>query len=103
MVDDRYLYVTDDHARVTHAEGWLGWLPAEQNEDRRNTEAQRDAGKPDRERNDDGGQVHAAIDVRHANGTSRRPSGRSVVARHDGQRSPRSIFKETKPSARGAE
>ncbi|WP_350275474.1 DNA/RNA non-specific endonuclease [Kribbella sp. HUAS MG21] len=152
VVDDRYLYVTDEHARVTHAEGWLGWLPSKDNEDRRNLDAQRDAGKPDRQRTDDGGhlfgtvfdgpgesinitaqsrsqnqavkgvrdnwrrmeeswqamraagvQVHAAIDVKHPNGTTRRPSSRTVVDRHAGTRSPRRIFRETKPtSARGA-
>ncbi|HZX08421.1 DNA/RNA non-specific endonuclease [Kribbella sp.] len=151
VVDDRYLYVTDEHARVTHAEGWLGWLPSQENEDRRNLEAQRDAGKPDRQRTDDGGhlfgtmfdgpgesinitaqsrsqnqavkgvadnwrrmeeswqamraagvQVHAAIDVKHPNGTTRRPSSRTVVSRHEGRRSPRSIFRETKPVGKGA-
>ncbi|NIK58942.1 DNA/RNA non-specific endonuclease [Kribbella shirazensis] len=152
VVDNRYVYVTDAKARVTHAEGWLGWLPSEQNDDRRNLEAQREAGRPDRERTDDGGhlfgtafngpgesinltaqsrsqnqavkgvhdnwrrmeeswhamrtagvQVHAAIDVKHPNGTTRRPSSRTVVDRHDGKRSPRRIFRETKPTtARGA-
>ncbi|TCC07957.1 hypothetical protein E0H45_18660 [Kribbella soli] len=42
-------------------------------------------------------QVHAAIDVRHANGTTDRPSSRSVVDRHNGEHSPRRIFRETKP------
>jgi hypothetical protein len=151
VVDDRYLYVTDDHGRVTHAEGWLGWLPAKENDERRNVEAQREAGEPDRQRTDDGGhlfatkfagpgesinltaqsqeqnravkgssnwrrmeqtwqamrvagvQVHAAIDVKHPNGTTPRPSSRTVVSRHQGERSPRRIFRETKPTARGAE
>lgn len=57
IVDERYLYVTDAEGRVKHAEGWLGWLPHEQNEERRNLDAQRDAGKPDREREDDGGHL----------------------------------------------
>ncbi|MGY4769160.1 DNA/RNA non-specific endonuclease [Kribbella sp. CWNU-51] len=152
VVDDRYLYATDKAGRVTHAEGWLGWLPSEQNDERRDLDAQREAGEPDRQRTDDGGhlfatvfdgpgeainltaqsrtqnravkasdnwrrmeetwqalraagiQVHAAIDVRHPNGTSRRPSTRTVVDRHEGRRSPRRIFKETKPPpARGRE
>ncbi|RZU11055.1 DNA/RNA non-specific endonuclease [Kribbella rubisoli] len=152
VVDKRYLYVTDSAARVTHAEGWLGWLPSDKNEARRNLDAQREAGKPDRERNDDGGhlfgtvfdgpgesinltaqsrsqnqavkgspdnwrrmeeswqalrasgvQVHAAIDVRHQNGTTLRPSSRAVIDRHEGRRSPRRIFRETKPTGRGAE
>ncbi|WP_427892738.1 DNA/RNA non-specific endonuclease [Kribbella sp. GL6] len=151
VVDDRYLYVTDAHGRVAHAEGWLGFLPSKDNEDRRNLDAQRDAGKPDRQKTDDGGhlfgtsfdgpgesinitaqsrnqnqavkgvtdnwrrmeeswqamraagvQVHAAIDVKHPNGTTRRPSSRTVVSRHEGKRSPRSIFRETKPAAKGA-
>jgi hypothetical protein len=145
VVDERYLYVTDRAGRVTHAEGWLGWLPSEQNDERRNPEAQREAGEPDRRRGDDGGhlfatslegpgeainltaqsraqnravkgsdnwnrmeeawramrasgiQVHATIDVRYPDGTTRRPSARGVVDRHDGERSPRRIFKETKP------
>jgi hypothetical protein len=147
LVDDRYLYATDAAGRVTHAEGWLGWLPAEDNDERRNLSAQREAGEPDRMRTDDGGhlfatvfdgpgeainltaqsrtqnravngsdnwrrmeetwqalraagiQVHASIDVRHPNGTSRRPSSRAVVDRHEGERSPRRIFKETKPTS----
>jgi len=150
IVDRRYLYVTDDHGRVSHAEGWLGWLPTAENDERRNVEAQREAGVPDRQRTDDGGhlfatvfdgpgesvnltaqsqeqnravkgsenwrrmeqtwqamrvagvQVHAAIDVKHPNGTTRRPSSRTVVDRHQGERSPRRIFRETKPTARGA-
>ncbi|TDW92342.1 DNA/RNA non-specific endonuclease [Kribbella sp. VKM Ac-2566] len=145
VVDDRYLYTTDKAGRVTHAEGWLGWLPADQNDERRNVSAQREAGEPDRQRTDDGGhlfatvfdgpgesinltaqsqeqnraragsnnwrameqtwqamrasgiQVHAAIDVRHANSTTDRPSSRTVVDRHDGKHSPRRIFRETKP------
>ncbi|MEU4291335.1 DNA/RNA non-specific endonuclease [Kribbella sp. NPDC026596] len=152
VVDERYVYATDAAGRVTHAEGWLGWLPSEQNDERRDLDAQREAGEPDRQRTDDGGhlfatvfdgpgeainltaqsrsqnravkgsdnwrrmeeswqalraagiQVHAAIDVRHPNGTSPRPSSRAVVDRHEGERSPRRIFKETKPqSARGRE
>lgn len=59
VVDERYLYVTDRAGRVTHAEGWLGWLPSDQNEERRNLEAQREAGKPDRRRGDDGGHLFA--------------------------------------------
>jgi hypothetical protein len=150
VVDERYVYVTDDHGRVAHAEGWLGWLPAKENDERRNLEAQREAGEPDRQRTDDGGhlfatsfdgpgesinltaqsrsqnravkgsdnwrrmeeswqalrasgvQVHAAIDVQHPNGTTRRPSSRTVVARHEGRRSPRSIFRDTKATSRGA-
>lgn len=150
IVDQRYLYVTDDHGRVSHAEGWLGWLPTAENDERRNVEAQREAGVPDRQRTDDGGhlfatvfdgpgesinltaqsqeqnravkgsenwrrmeqawqamrvagvQVHAAIDVKHPNGTTRRPSSRTVVDRHQGERSPRRIFRETKPTTRGA-
>ncbi|MFF0267545.1 DNA/RNA non-specific endonuclease [Kribbella sp. NPDC004536] len=151
IVDERYLYVTDEHARVTHAEGWLGWLPSADNEDRRNLEAQRDAGKPDRQRTDQGGhlfgtsfdgpgesinltaqsqnqnqavkgvtdnwrrmeegwqamraagvQVHAAIDVQHPNRRTLRPSSRTVVDHHDGARSPRRIFRETKPVGKGA-
>lgn len=145
VVDDRYLYATDQAGRVTHAEGWLGWLPSKENDERRNLGAQREAGEPDRQRNDDGGhlfatsfdgpgeainltaqsrtqnqavkgsdnwrrmeeswqalraagiQVHASIDVRYDDGTTRRPSARAVVDRHDGRRSPRRIFKETKP------
>lgn len=150
IVDQRYLYVTDGHGRVSHAEGWLGWLPTAENDERRNVEAQREAGIPDRQRTDDGGhlfatvfdgpgesinlaaqsqeqnravkgsenwrrmeqtwqamrvagvQVHAAIDVKHPNGTTRRPSSRTVVDRHQGERSPRRIFRETKPTTRGA-
>ncbi|MET9271546.1 DNA/RNA non-specific endonuclease [Kribbella sp. NPDC003557] len=149
VVDERYLYVTDDHGRVSHAEGWLGRLPTAENDERRNVEAQREAGVPDRQRTDDGGhlfatvfdgpgesinltaqsqeqnravrgsenwrrmeqtwqamrvagvQVHAAIDVKHANGTTLRPSSRTVVSRSQGERSPRRIFRETKPTARG--
>ncbi|TCC24616.1 DNA/RNA non-specific endonuclease [Kribbella speibonae] len=149
VVDDRYLYATDKSGRVTHAEGWLGWLPAEENDERRNLTAQREAGEPDRQPTDDGGhlfatvfdgpgesinvtaqsqeqnraqagsknwrameqtwqamrasgiQVHAAIDVRHANRTTDRPSSRTVVDRHDGKHSPRRIFRETKPRERG--
>ncbi|WP_433158254.1 DNA/RNA non-specific endonuclease [Kribbella sp. CA-247076] len=145
VVDDRYLYATDRAGRVTHAEGWLGWLPSKENDERRNLDAQRAAGEPDRQWNDDGGhlfatkfdgpgeainltaqsrtqnqavkgsdnwrrmeeswqalraagiQVHASIDVRYADGTSRRPSARAVVDRHEGRRSPRRIFKETTP------
>jgi len=64
IVDRRYLYVTDDHGRVSHAEGWLGWLPTAENDERRNVEAQREAGVPDRQRTDDGGHLFAvrAID-----------------------------------------
>jgi hypothetical protein len=151
LVDDRYLYVTDAHSRVTHAEGWLGWLPSKQNDDRRNLDAQLEAGEPDRQATDDGGhlfatkfggpgeslnltaqsrtqnravkgvtdnwrrmeeswqalrtagvQVHAAIDLKHPNGTSRRPSSRTVTDHHEGVRSPRRIFRETKPAVRGA-
>ncbi|WP_327635505.1 DNA/RNA non-specific endonuclease [Kribbella sp. NBC_00482] len=146
VVDNRYLYATDKAGRVAHAEGWLGWLPTEENDDRRNASAQREAGEPDRQPNDDGGhlfatvfdgpgesinltaqsqeqnraqagsknwrameqtwqamrasgiQVHAAIDVRHANRTTDRPSSRTVVDRHDGEHSPRRIFRETKPA-----
>ena len=150
VVDDRYLYATDTAGRVAHAEGWLGWLPSKDNDERRDLDAQCEAGKPDRQRTDDGGhlfatvfegpgeainltaqswtqnravtgsdnwrrmeeswqallaagiQVHAAVDVRHPNGTSRRPSARAVVDRREGRRSPRRIFKETKPQpARG--
>ncbi|MGW1342720.1 DNA/RNA non-specific endonuclease [Kribbella sp. NPDC002412] len=148
VVDDRYLYATDKAGRVTHAEGWLGWLPSKENDERRNLSAQRAAGEPDRQRNDDGGhlfgtafdgpgeavnltaqsrnqnqavkgsdnwrrmeeswqalraagiQVHATIDVRYPDGITRRPSARAVVDRHDGRRSPRRIFKETKPQPR---
>jgi DNA/RNA non-specific endonuclease len=152
IVDDRYLYATDDVGRVTHAEGWLGWLPSKDNDDRRNLDAQLEAGEADRQRDDDGGHlfgtvfdgpgesinltaqsqaqnravkgsnnwrrmeqawqalraagipVHAAIDVKHPNGSSRRPSSRTVVDRHEGERSPRRIFRETKPQpARGRE
>ncbi|MFI7065814.1 DNA/RNA non-specific endonuclease [Kribbella sp. NPDC050124] len=147
VVDDRYLYATDKAGRVTHAEGWLGWLPSKENDERRNLSAQRAAGEPDRQRSDDGGhlfgtafdgpgeavnltaqsrnqnqavqgsdnwrrmeeswqalraagiQVHASIDVRYPDGTTRRPSSRAVVDRHDGRRSPRRIFKETKPQS----
>jgi DNA/RNA non-specific endonuclease len=147
VVDDRYLYATDKAGRVTHAEGWLGWLPSKDNDERRNLEAQREAGRPDRQRTDDGGhllatsfdgpgeainltaqsrtqnqavkdsdnwrrmeeswhalraagiQVHASIDVRYPDGTSRRPAARAVVDRHEGGRSPRRIFKETKPQS----
>jgi hypothetical protein len=150
VVDDRYLYVTDAAGRVTHAEGWLGWLPSKENDERRNLEAQREAGEPDRQRTDDGGhlfgtsfdgpgeainltaqsrtqnqavkgsdnwrrmeeswqalraagiQVHATIDIRYPDGATPRPSARAVVDRHEGERSPRRIFKETKPqSTRG--
>lgn len=152
VVDDRYLYATDKAGRVTHAEGWLGWLPSKDNEERRNLDAQLEAGEADRQPTDDGGHlfatvfdgpgetinltaqsreqnravrgsdnwrrmeeswqalraagipVHAAIDVQHPDGTSRRPSARTVVDRHEGRRSPRRIFKETKPqAARGRE
>jgi DNA/RNA non-specific endonuclease len=151
LVDDRYLYVTDDHARVKHAEGWLGWVPVAKDEDRRNAEAQLEAGEPDRQPNDDGGhlfatkfegpgeslnltaqsreqnrmikdvpsnwrrledtwqalrasgiQVHASIDVKHPNRSSLRPSSRTVTDHHDGVRSPRRIFRETKPLGKGA-
>jgi DNA/RNA non-specific endonuclease len=150
VVDERYVYVTDDRGRVTHTEGWLGWLPKEQNGERRNLDAQLEAGEADREATDDGGhlvatkfegpgeainltaqsqqqnravkgsqnwrrleeswqalrvagiQVHAAIDVKHPNRTSRRPSSRTVIDHHEGVRSPRRIFRETKPTARGA-
>ncbi|WP_329000370.1 DNA/RNA non-specific endonuclease [Kribbella sp. NBC_00709] len=150
IVDNRFLYATDDRGRVTHAEGWLGWLPKEQNDERRNPDAQLEAGEADREPTDDGGhliatkfagpgesinltaqsqqqnrsvkgsqnwrrmeeswqalraagiQVHAAIDVKHPNRTSRRPSSRTVIDHHEGVRSPRRIFRETKPTARGA-
>ncbi|TDW21826.1 DNA/RNA non-specific endonuclease [Kribbella kalugense] len=48
--------------------------------------------------------VHAAIDVQHANQQTRRPSSRSVTDRSEGQRSPRRIFRETKPQpSRGYE
>jgi len=47
VVDDRYLYATDRAGRVTHAEGWLGWLPSKENDERRNVGAQRQAGEPD--------------------------------------------------------
>ena len=57
VVDDRYLYATDTAGRVTHAEGWLGWLPSKQNDERRNVGAQRQAGEPDRQRTDDGGHL----------------------------------------------
>ncbi|TWD82559.1 DNA/RNA non-specific endonuclease [Kribbella amoyensis] len=145
VVDERYLYVTDKAGRVTHAEGWLGWLPSAENDERRNLQAQREAGEPYRQREDDGGhlfatsldgpgeainltaqsrtqnqavkgsdnwrrmeeswqalraagiQVHASIDVRYADASSRRPSARAVIDRHEGSRSPRRIFKETKP------
>ncbi|TDO30214.1 hypothetical protein EV643_13913 [Kribbella sp. VKM Ac-2527] len=30
LVDDRYLYAADAAGRVSHAEGWLGWLPTGQ-------------------------------------------------------------------------
>ena len=59
VVDDRYLYATDKAGRVTHAEGWLGWLPSKDNDERRNLEAQRGAGEPDRQRTDDGGHLFA--------------------------------------------
>jgi hypothetical protein len=59
LVDERYLYVTDKAGRVEHAEGWLGRLPSEENAERRNLYAQRQAGKPDRERSDDGGHLFA--------------------------------------------
>lgn len=147
---DRYLYATDKAGRVTHAEGWLGWLPAEENDERRNASAQREAGEPDRQPTDDGGhlfatvfggpgeainltaqsreqnraqsgsnnwrameqtwqamrasgiQVHATIGVRHENRTTDRPSSRVAEDRHDGEPSPRRIFRETKPpSPRG--
>ncbi|MFC6159871.1 DNA/RNA non-specific endonuclease [Kribbella jiaozuonensis] len=149
LVDERYLYVTDDVGRVVHAEGWLGWLPKDENADRRNLDAQLEAGEADRQPTDDGGhvfatkfegpgesinltaqsrsqnravkgsenwrrmeeswqalrasgiQVHAAIDLKHPNGTSRRPSSRTVIDHHEGKRSPRRIFRETKPTARG--
>src|SRR5262245_24248419 len=152
IVDDRYLYATDRAGRVAHAEGWLGWLASKDNDDRRNLDAQREAGEPDRQRDDQGGhlfgtvfdgpgesinltaqsrvqnqsvkgsdnwrrmeqawqafraagiQVHAAIDLEHPDATSRRPSARKVVDRHHGARSPRRIFKETKPQpVRGRE
>lgn len=150
IVDERFLYVTDKRGRVTHAEGWLGWLAPEQNEDRRNLDAQLEAGEPDRGPNDDGGhlfatkfagpgesinltaqsreqnravrgsknwrrleqtwqalrvsgiQVHATIDVRHANRWTRRPASREVEYHTKGRRSPRSIYRETKPVAKGA-
>jgi hypothetical protein len=48
--------------------------------------------------------VHAAIDVHHANQQTRRPSSRSVTDHSEGQRSPRRIFRETKPQpSRGYE
>jgi hypothetical protein len=145
VVDDRYLYATDKVGRVTHAEGWLGWLESKDNDDRRKLSAQRAAGEPDRQRTDDGGhifatsfdgpgeavnltaqsrvqnqavkgsdnwrrmeeswhalraagiQVHANIDLRYPDGSSRRPAARAVVDRHEGKRSPRRIFKETRP------
>lgn len=152
LVDNRYLYATDPVGRVKHAEGWLGWLPSEENADRRNLDAQLEAGEADRQATDDGGhlfatkfdgpgeainltaqsrtqnravkgsdnwrrmeegwqalraagiQVHAAIDLRHTDNTTRRPSARTVVDRHEGKRSPRRIFKETTPRpARGRE
>ena len=147
LVDDRYLYATDAAGRVTHAEGWLGWLPSKENDEHRNNSAQREAGEPNRLPTDDGGhlvatalggpgeainltaqsrsqnravtgsdnwrrmeetwramraagiQVHATIDVRHPDSTTRRPSSRAVVAHHLGERSPRRIFKETKPTS----
>lgn len=140
---DGYLFVTDRAGRVVHAEGWLDLLPAEQNDERRNLEAQRDAGEPDRLPSDDGGhifatsfngpgeainitaqsriqnqavkgsdnwrrleeiwhalrvsgvQVHVSVDLRYADAGSRRPVSRTVVDRHEGNRSPRRIFKET--------
>lgn len=140
---DRYLFVTDRAGRVVHAEGWLDLLPTEKNAERRNLDAQRDAGEPDRQHSDDGGhifatsfngpgeainltaqskiqnqavkgsdnwrqleevwhalrvsgvQVHASIDLRYPDASSRRPASRTVVDRHDGKRSPRRIFKET--------
>ncbi|HEY3004575.1 MAG TPA: DNA/RNA non-specific endonuclease [Kribbellaceae bacterium] len=61
VVDDRYLYITDKAARVTHAEGWLGWLPSSRNGDRRDLEAQRQAGEPDRRRTDQGGHLFATM------------------------------------------
>ncbi|WUJ70446.1 DNA/RNA non-specific endonuclease [Kribbella soli] len=59
LVDDRFLYATDKAGRVVHAEGWLGWLPSEQNGERRNLDAQLEAGEPDRQRTDDGGHLFA--------------------------------------------
>jgi hypothetical protein len=59
VVDDRYMYATDKAGRVTHAEGWLGWLPSRENDERRILDAQRQAGKPDRQRTDDGGHLFA--------------------------------------------
>lgn len=147
VVDNRYLYATDKAGRVTHAEGWLGWLPSTDNDERRNLGAQREAGEPDRERNDDGGhlfgtsfdgpgeainlaaqsrvqnravkgsdnwrrmeetwhalraagiQVNASIDLKYPDGSSQRPASRAVVDRHDGKRSPRRIFRETRPQS----
>ncbi|MEU4191948.1 DNA/RNA non-specific endonuclease [Kribbella sp. NPDC026611] len=59
VVDERYVYVTDPVGRVEHAEGWLGWLSAEENVERRNLEAQLEAGEPDRQASDDGGHLFA--------------------------------------------
>lgn len=146
IVDNRYLFVTDAAGRVKHAQGWLGRLPSAQNAERRNLYAQRQAGKPDRERTDDGGhlfgtafdgpgedinmtaqprkdnqmrknsnnwrrmedallakrvagiQVHAKIEVRFPDATTPRPSARSIVVRHEGQASPRRIFRQTRQS-----
>ena len=61
IVDNRYLYATDRVGRVTHAEGWLGWLPSKDNEDRRNLDAQLEAGEADRQPTDDGGHLFATV------------------------------------------
>lgn len=48
--------------------------------------------------------VHAAIDVQHPDRTTRRPSSRSVTDHAEGKRSPRRIFRETRPQpSRGYE
>jgi hypothetical protein len=55
VVDKRYIFVTDEHARLKHVEGWLGRLPSKENAERRNEYAQRQAGVPDRLPGDNGG------------------------------------------------
>lgn len=59
LVDD-FLFVTDDHGRVVHAEGWLKWLPASASAKRRDHESQKLAGYEYRQAFDQGGHIVAA-------------------------------------------
>ncbi|XVQ12477.1 DNA/RNA non-specific endonuclease [Spirillospora sp. CA-255316] len=61
IVDDRYLYVTDDRARVTHAEGWLDFDPRKSDdyEERRNSYQQKTSGGKSRLPVDQGGHIFA--------------------------------------------